>query len=190
MRWLWLAVVLVLVAGACSDSDDTSTGTIDSTAVTVTSDSPTGGVTTTPEIVADAETTLGVGSDVDACVLVDADDAESVLGSPAVADTTPAASFGETSSCVWNTESEALMVVSVFEGREFYSGDGFPGSEALAVGDAGYIAVEPNFGGVDLQVVKGDWVLSLTVTPFGVADVEGLPETMTAAAERAVDRLP
>ena len=188
MRWLWLA--LVLVAGACSDSDDNSTGIVDSASVTATSDSPTGGVTTTPETVAPAETTVAVGSDVDACVLVDADDAASVLGSPAVADTTPAASFGETSSCVWTTESEALLVVSVFEGREFYSGDGLLGAEALAVGDTGYIVVEPNLGGVDLQVVNGDWVLSLTVTPFGVADTDGLPETMTDVARRAIDRLP
>ena len=60
--------------------------------------------------------------------------------------------------CAWSTESEALLVVTVFEGRQFHGG-GLPGAEALEVGDQGYIAVEPNFGGVDLQVVKGEWVV-------------------------------
>ena len=135
-------------------------------------------------------TVVPAGSDVDACVLVDASDAAIVLGSTTIVDTTPAAGFGQTSSCWWITESEALLSVSVFEGREFYGGGGVPGAEVLEVGDQGYITVEPNFGGVELQVVKGEWVLSLATTPFGVVDVEGLPAAMTIVAQQAIDRLP
>lgn len=190
MRRSWLVLVLVLAAGACNHNDDSPSEASGSTAVTATSESSTGRVTTIPGTEAPTEVTIAAGSEVDACVLVDADDAASILGSPAEVDTTPAGSFGETSSCAWITESEALLFVSLFEGSEFYGGDGVPGAEALALGDVGYIVVEPNFGGVDLQVVKGDWVLSLTVTPFGVADTAGLPEAMTAVTQRAVDRLP
>ena len=126
---------------------------------------------------------------VNACVLVDASDAARVLGSPAVVDTTPAGGFGEASSCAWITESEALLVVTVFEGRMFYGGSaGLPGAEALEVGDDGYIGVDPTFGGVNLQVVKGEWVLSLSAAPFGVVDVEGLRAAMTSVAEQAVVR--
>lgn len=80
--------------------------------------------------------------------------------------------------------------MSVFEGREFYGGDARPGTDVLAAGDQGYIAVEPTLGGVELQVVKDEWVLSLSATPFGVVDIEGLPAAMTILAQQAVDRLP
>ena len=114
-----------------------------------------------------------------------------MLGSPAVVDSTPAGGFGEASSCAWITDSEALLVVTVFEGRVFYGGRaGLPGAEGLEVGDEGYIGVDPTFGGVNLQVVKGEWVLSLSTAPFGVVDVEGLPAAMTFVAQQAVDRLP
>ncbi len=75
MRYLWLSLVLAVVAvGACSDTDTSaSEGTATQTPTTV--------------------------QDVDACVLVDASDAASVLGSPAVVDATPAGGFGEASSC-------------------------------------------------------------------------------------------
>ena len=160
MRCSWLYLVLVVVVGAC----DTGEGSTVATATV---------------------------QDVNACVLVDASDAARVLGSPAVVDTTPAGGFGEASSCAWITESEALLVVTVFEGRMFYGGSaGLPGAEALEVGDDGYIGVEPTFGGVNLQVVKGEWVLSLSAAPFGVVDVEGLRAAMTSVAEQAVDRLP
>lgn len=66
-----------------------------------------------------ATATLTTVQDVDACVLVNASDAASVLGSPAVVDATPAGGFGETSSCAWVTDSDALLVVTVFEGRMF-----------------------------------------------------------------------
>ena len=80
--------------------------------------------------------------------------------------------------------------MSVFEGREFYGGDARPGTDVLATGDQGYIAVEPTLGGVELQVVKDEWVLGLSATPFGVVDIEGLPAAMTILAQQAVDRLP
>ena len=83
--------------------------------------------------------------DVNACVLVDASDAARVLGSPAVVDTTPAGGFGEASSCAWITESEALLVVTVFEGRMFYGGSaGLPGAEALEVGATDILALIPH----------------------------------------------
>ena len=85
MRYLWLSLVLALAVGACSDTDPSaSEGTATETPTTV--------------------------QDVDACVLVDASDATSVLGSPAVVDATPAGGFGEASSCAWVTDSDALLV--------------------------------------------------------------------------------
>ena len=165
MRYLWLSLVLAVAVGACSDTDTSATE---------------GTATETPTTV----------QDVDACVLVDASDAASVLGSPAVVDATPAGGFGAASSCVWVTASEALLIVSVFEGREFYGGDARPGTAVLDAGDQGYIAVEPTMGGVELQVVKDEWVVSLSATPFGVVDIEGLPAAMTILAQQAVDRLP
>jgi hypothetical protein len=167
MRCLLLSSVLAVAAGAaCSDTD-------------------------TPAREGAGTATLTTVPDVDACVLVDASDAASVLGSPAVVDATPAGGFGETSSCAWITDSDALLVVTVFEGRMFYGGSaGLPGAEDLEVGDEGYIGVDPTFGGVDLQVVKGEWVLGLSAAPFGVGDVEGLPASMTRVAQQAVDRLP
>ena len=73
----------------------------------------------------------------------------------------------------------------------FYGGSaGLPGTEALEVSDEGYIGVDPTFGGVNLQVVKGEWVLSLSAAPFGVGNVEGLPASMTRVAQQAVERLP
>ena len=168
MRWSWSCVVLAVVIGACGDTGERSTA--------ASAGSDLSAATTLPEV--------------DACVLVDASDAARVRGSPAIVDTTPAAGFGAASSWAWITESEALLVVSLFKGRAFYGGDGRPGTEALKVGDEGYIAVEPTFGGVDLQMVKGDWVLSLSTTPFGVVDIEGLAAAMTAAARQAADRLP
>ena len=122
--------------------------------------------------------------------VVDADDAARILGAPATVDTTPSPSFGETSVCAWLTGSDALLVVSLFEGRQFYGGNDLPGSEALALGDEGYIGVEPTFGGVNLQVIKGEWVLSMSAAPFAIVDVEGLPANMTAVAQQALDRLP
>ena len=163
-------LALAVVVGACSDTGERSTAT------------QTGEGTTLA--------TVAMPPSVDACVLVDADDAANVLGSPATVDATPATGFGEASSCAWITDSEALLVVSVFEGRQFYGGGSLPGAEALDVGDEGYIAVNPTFGGVDLQVVKGEWVLSLAAAPFGVVDVGGLPAVMTVTAQQAVDRLP
>ena len=173
MRWSWLYLALVVVGGACSNTGERSTAPAGSDGSATTRDTEHTSTT-----------------DVDACFLVDANDAASVLGSPAVIDTTPAGGFGAASSCVWITESDALLIVSVFEGRQFYGGDGLSGSKVLEVGDQGYIAVEPTFGGVDLQVVKGEWVLSLSVTPFGVLDIEGLPAAMTIVAQQAADRLP
>ena len=179
MRCMWLyAALLVMVAG-CGDAGPTPTATTATTTASATS--PTVGDTTT---------TATPRPDVDACVLVDASDAASVLGSEATADTTPVPDFGQVSICAWITESEALLVVSVFEGRQFYGGDGFPGAEPLDVGDEGFIAVEPGFGGVALQFLKGDWVVDLAAAPFGVVDVEGLPVAMTRAAQQAADRLP
>lgn len=178
MRWSWLFVMAVVV-GACSDTGEISTaapaGADIPAATQATEGLPTATGATLP--------------DVDACVLVNASDAADVLGSSASVDPTPAGGFGEASSCVWTTESEALLVVSVFKGRAFYGG-GLPGAEALGVGDEGHIAVEPNFGGVNLQVVQGEWVVSLAVAPFGVVDIEGLPAAMTVLAQQAVDRLP
>ena len=180
MRWSWLHLVLAVVVGACSDTGGSSTvapaGSNASATTQAIQGTPPATVATLPEV--------------DACVLVDASDAASVLGSPATVDATPAVGFGAASTCVWITESEALLVVSVFEGREFYGGEGLPGTEVLEVGDQGYIAVEPTFGGVDLQVVKGEWVLSLATAPFGVVDIEGLPAAMTIVAQQAADRLP
>ena len=178
MRWSWLLSVTVVVV-ACSNPEEISTaapaGADMPAATQATEGAPTATVATLP--------------DVDACVLVDASDAAGVLGSPASVDPTPAGGFGEASTCVWTTESEALLVASVFKGRAFYSG-GLPGAEVLEVGDQGYIAVAPNFGGVNLQVVKGEWVVTLAVAPFGVVDIEGLPAAMTMVAQQAVDRLP
>ena len=166
MRCLWLSSVLAVAVGvACSNADTSARE---------------GTGTATPTTV----------QDVDACVLVDANDAARVLGSPAVVDTTAAGGFGETSLCAWVTASDALLVVTVFEGRMFYGGDGLPGTQVLEVGDQGYIGVDPTFGGVNLQVVKGEWVLSLSTAPFGVGDVEGLPASLTRVAQQAVDRLP
>ena len=176
MRWSWLYLVLAVLLGACSEETSTvAPAGSEASSTTQTSESP----------------PAATSADVDACVLVDASDAASVLGSPAVVDTTPAGGFGETSSCAWITDSEALLIVTVFEGRMFYGGSaGLPGAEGLEVGDEGYIGVDPTFGGVNLQVVKGEWVLSLSTAPFGVGDVEGLPASMTRVAQQAVDRLP
>ena len=167
MRCLLLSSVLAVAAGAaCSDTD-------------------------TPAREGAGTATLTTVPDVDACVLVDASDAASVLGSPAVVDDTPIGGFGEASSCAWITDSDALLVVTVFEGRMFYGGSaGLPGAEDLEVGDEGYIGVDSTFGGVNLQVVKGEWVLSLSAAPFGVGDVEGLPASLTRVAQQAVERLP
>ena len=77
MRCLLLSSVLAVAVGAaCSDND-------------------------TPAREGAGTATLTTVPDVDACVLVDASDAASVLGSPAVVDATPAGGFGETSSCAW-----------------------------------------------------------------------------------------
>lgn len=85
-------------------------------------------------------------------MLVDASDAASVLGSPAVVDAIPSGGFGEASPCAWVTDSDDLLVVTVFEGRMFYGGSaGVPGAEDLDVGDEGYIGVDPTFGGVNLK---------------------------------------
>ena len=181
MRWSWSYLVLAVAVGACSDGEESST-----VAPAGSEASP-----TTQAIEGPTAATVATPTDVDACVLVDANDAASVLGSPASVDTTPAGGFGEASSCAWITDSEALLVVTVFEGRVFYGGSaGLPGAEGLEVGDKGYIGVDPTFGGVNLQVVKGEWVLSLSTAPFGVVDVEGLSGAMTIVAQQAVDRLP
>ena len=191
MRWWWLGVALVVVGGACGDSGDSQAATTtaaEASAPSAPSSSQTGPDTTTGE--GDGAATETARPDVDACVLVDAEDAVGILGSPAVVDTTPIAGFGEVSVCAWITESDALLVVSVFAGREFYGGETVTGAEALDAGDEGYIGVDPAFGGVNLQVVKGEWVVSLSAAPFGVVDVEGLPAAMSRAAQQAVDRLP
>ena len=181
MRLAWLFLVLAVVLGACDHSGSTSTETSGASAEDAT--------TITEETAETTEATAVSGTTVDACDLVNADDAAGILGSPAVVDTTPSPSFGETSVCAWVTESDALLVVSLFEGREYFSG-GLSGAEPLDVGDEGYIGIEPTFGGVDIQVLAGEWVLSLSAAPFAIVDVEGLPASMTAAAQQAVDRLP
>ena len=118
MRCLLLSSVLAVAVGAACSDTDTSAREGAGTA------------------------TLTTVQEVDACVLVDANDAASVLGSPAVVDTTPAGGFGEASSCAWITDSDALLVVTVFEGRMFYGGSAsLPGAEGLEVGDEGYIGV-------------------------------------------------
>ena len=182
MRLAWLFLVLAVVLGACDHTGSSSTETSDASAE--------GATTTTGETAETTEATAAGGSDVDACDLVNADDAAGILGSPAVVDTTPSPNFGETSVCAWVTGSNALLVVSLFEGREYYSGGGLSGAEPLDVGDEGYIGIDPTFGGVDIQVLAGEWVLSLSAAPFAIVDVEGLPASMTAAAQQAVDRLP
>ncbi|MCP5031993.1 MAG: hypothetical protein GY939_09340 [Actinomycetia bacterium] len=189
MRWSWIGVLMVLmvVAGACGGSDDPSAEP-DEPSEEASTTAASSDATSTPE----PETTDAATEtvDVDACVLVDAADAERILGAPATVDTTPAGGFGETSACSWVTESDALLVVTVFEGRQFYGGGESPGAEPLDFGDEGYIVVEETFGGVDLQVVEDDWLVTLSAAPFGIVDVPALPATMTAAAQMALDRLP
>ncbi len=163
---------LALLAASCfhsSDSDsETSSSTTASTAAT---EDP------APE------------GDVDACELVGADAATDILGDGAFVDTSEGETFGATSICTWVTPADALLVVSVFEGRQFYS-DVIPGAEPIAIGDEANITVEPTFGGVVIQFIKGDFVVSLSAVPFGVADVGGLPDAMTDAALAAAARLP
>ena len=182
-----IALGLALVAAACGGDGEAAT-TLATTAPPPTTTAAQ--ATTTVELSGTSEATEATGSDVDACVLVDADDAASVLGSPAQIDTTSIAGFGETSVCAWITESDALLVVTLFEGRQFYGGDLLGDGDAIDFGDEGYIVVEPTFGGVSLDVVKGDWVLGLSAAPFGIVDVEGLPAAMMAVARQATDRLP
>ena len=181
-----IALGLALVAAACGGDGEAATTLATTPPPTTTAAQ----ATTTVELSGTSETTEATGSDVDACVLVDADDAASVLGSPAQIDTTSIAGLGETSVCAWITESDALLVVTLFEGRQFYGGDLRGDGDAIDFGDEGYIVVEPTFGGVGLDVVKGDWVLGLSAAPFGIVDVEGLPAAMMAVARQATDRLP
>ena len=124
-----------------------------------------------------------------ACELVTAADAERILGAAASIDPDSIGGFGETSACSWVTDADALLFVSLFEGTQFYGGP-LPDSEELNFGDDGHITVEPNFGGTELQVVDGDWVLSLSAAPFGVVDADGLADAMLAVAEQALNRLP
>ncbi len=186
MSKLSLMLAMIIAVAACTNGTGTS--------VTTASDEPVESSVAPPTTIlaSEAPTTSLPADDieVDACVLVDAVDAESVLGALATMDTAPAAGFGATSICSWVTEDLALLVVSVFEGLQFYGGDVFPGGESLDFGDDGYIAIEPNFGGVDIQVVKDTWVVSLSAAPFAIADVEGLPVAMTVIAQQAIDRLP
>jgi len=181
-----LILAMIIAVGACTNGTETS--------ITTASEGPAESSAPTPTtpLASEVPTTSPPtdNTEVDACVLVDAADAESVLGAPATMDPAPVEGFGATSICSWETEDLALLVVSVFEGLQFYGGDVFSGGEPLDFGDDGYIGVDPNFGGVDMQVVKDMWVVSLSAAPFAIADVEGLPAAMTLIAQQAINRLP
>lgn len=181
MRFVWLSAALMVVIASCSDTDSTPVTASTASATSTPLGTSTGGDTSTVAV---------PRLDLDACVLVDATDAASILGSEATVDTTPAANFGEVSFCAWITGSDALLTVSVFEGRQFYGGDDGTGAEPLNVGDEGFIGVEPTFGGVVIQFLQDDWVVTLSATPFGVVDVEGLPAAMTRVAQQVADQLP
>ncbi len=197
MRSVLLVAALVLIVAGCGDAGTTPTDvpatTAAPTAVPATTAATTAtpvGTTTTLPVDAGTTATTTARPEVDACVLVDAADAASILGAPASVDATPGPSFGEVSTCAWVTVGDALLVVTVFEGRQFYGGGTFPDAEPLGVGDEGYIGVDAQFGGVNLQFVQDQWVIGLSAAPFGIADVPGLPAAMTAAAQQAASRLP
>jgi hypothetical protein len=195
MKRSWITpIVLVLaaVSTAClgSGEDASSPGTT----VTVSAAAST---TVLPELASDEtdpsdETTITddvLAGSVDACELVTSTDAERILGAAASVDPDSIGGFGETSACSWVTDADALLFVSLFEGTQFYGGP-LPDSDELTFGDDGHISVEPNFGGTELQVVEGDWVLSLSAAPIGVEDADALPDAMLAVAEQALGRLP
>jgi hypothetical protein len=176
------ALALVVLAASCSDSSESGSETSGSIAASTTS-----GVTTTTT---DGTATTGpVQADIDACDLVDVDAANKILGEGAVMDLV-GETFGATSVCAWVTPANALLVVTVFEGRQFYDSIATPGSQPIEIGDEATITIEENFGGVGIQFIDGDFVVSLTAAPFGVEDVEGLPDAMTDAAADAANRLP
>jgi hypothetical protein len=195
MKRSWItSIVLVLaaVSTAClgSGEDANSPGTT----VTVSAAAST---RVLPEPASDEadpsdETTITddvLAGSVDACELVTSTDAERILGGAASVDPDSIGGFGETSACSWVTDADALLFVSLFEGTQFYGGP-LPDSDELTFGDDGHISVEPNFGGTELQVVEGDWVLSLSAAPIGVEDADALPDAMLAVAEQALGRLP
>ena len=177
------ALALVVLAASCGDSSESGSETSGSIAASTTS-----GVTTTAT--EGTATTGPVQGEIDACDLVDADAATEILGEGAVVDPFVGDTFGATSVCTWVTPADALLVVTVFEGRQFYDSIATPGSQPIEIGDEATITIEENFGGVGIQFIDGDFVVSLTAAPFGVEDVEGLPDAMTDAAGNAADRLP
>lgn len=193
MRTMVLASMVavgVLGVAACADPEATTGGEGPAEVAGTTSPPAPSEAEAATTAAAAAEDVAGTtAAAADACILVDATDAERILGAPAEIDDSGIGGFNETSSCAWITADEALLVVTLFEGQQFYA-EGLPGSEPLDVGDRGHIHVEPTLGGVELQVVSGNWVLGLAVTPFGVVDVDGLPANTTEVARQAVDRLP
>jgi hypothetical protein len=195
MKRSWIASIVLLLAAvstACLGSDDDASSL--GTTVTV---GATASPTVLPEPGSDEadppdETTIAddaLAGSVDACELVTSTDAERILGAAASVDPDSIGGFGETSACSWVTDADALLFVSLFEGTQFYGGP-LADSDELTFGDDGHVSVEPNFGGTELQVVEGDWVLSLSAAPIGVVDADALPDAMLAVAEQALDRLP
>ena len=192
--WLWAVMVAVVLAGCGGGAADQTTSE--------SSENPpeSDGAAAAIESGEGGDDAEGAGEEVasggqpgeavDACRLVDANAAATILGAPAHVDNAGIGGFGETSLCGWVTDTDALLVVSVFDGAHYYGGGLMPGAEPLDFGDDGYITVEPNFGGVDMQVVEGNWVVSLSAAPFGIADVDSLPDSMKQAASDAVDTLP
>ncbi len=182
-RWLAVGVGIGLFASACSGGDS-SAEAVDTTSVVTSSSVP----TTTTDVV--ASTTTSVVTTVaptpavpNGCEIVDEVDATELLGSEARIDGPAGA------DCAWITDSGALLVVIVANGSQFYPA-ALEGSEPLEIGDDAWILVEDNFGGTQVHVLQGEWVLSLSMAAFGVVDIENLPEKMAAVAERASSRLP
>lgn len=181
-----LGVAAALLVSACGGSSS-ETSPSDPTPTT-TESAPSSAADPTPTE-PETTTTGRPPTRIDACDLVDTDAATAILGGPAEIDDL-GANAGIGSVCSWVTPTDALLTVTLFEGREFYGGNAIPGTEVLDIADEGVISVEDNFGGVIVEFVKGDAVVSLSVTPFGVEDVASLPDAVVAAARDAAARLP
>ena len=184
-----LALALVLLVAACGASTSEPPVEPTATATPATDETPTPAI---EEPAQDEPTaTAEPAAAIDAAELVDVAAATRILGEGTALDDTPAPDFGAESVTTYATPGGALLVVTVFRGTEFYGGmNALPDADPIDIGDEGIINVEENFGGVVVEFVKGELVVSLTVTPFGVEDVDALPETVEAAAREAAARLP
>lgn len=150
-----------------------------------------------------SDTTAGASADerpapvADACELVTAEDAATIMGEPAQVDEESAAGISETNCHYLNVapadanEGRVLrqLQVQIYAGARYFdtAGAAFPLAERepLDVGDAAFVHVSDTIAGVNVQVLDGDTVYLFSYSETAIlaeepADAPGKKDALVA----------